>query len=156
MFYFPPTIILRHRKENLKKCTLRGLEGRADFLFFTYPQDALPPLNQHFLLTIDAPVLSQEDRSLGIFLIDGTWNYAEKMQRQIPFPPLFQKRSLPSHLVTAYPRKQTGCSDPNRGLASIEALVAAHLLLGRSIEGLLDQFYWKTRFKELNSKLFDH
>ncbi len=154
MFLFPPTIILRHRKENLKKCTLRGLEENPHFQFFTYPQDPLPSLSNYFLLTLDAPILSKEDQHLGIFLIDGTWNYAEKMEKQLPNTSLLQKRSLPPHLLTAYPRKQTGCIDPLRGLASIEALFAAYVLLGRSTQGLLDHFHWKLNFKELNPELF--
>ena len=82
-------------------------------------------------------------------------DYAEKMEKQLPNPHLLQKRSLPPHLLTAYPRKQTGCLDPLRGLASIEALFAASSLLGRNTEGLLDHFHWKPRFKELNPELFN-
>lgn len=154
MLSFLPTIILRHRKENLKKCTLRGLEEHPDFRFFTYPHDPLPPLPNYLLLTLDAPVLSKQDEHLGILLIDGTWNYAEKMEQQLPYPTLLQKRSLPPYLLTAYPRKQTGCIDPLRGLASIEALFAAYTLLGRKTEGLLDHFHWREKFKELNPDLF--
>jgi pre-rRNA-processing protein TSR3 len=150
MSLFPPTIILRHRKENLKKCTLRGLEIRSDFCFFTYPKDDLPNLSNYFLLTIDAPLLSETDKNLGIFLIDGTWTYAERMQRQLPQPHLFQKRSLPMYFQTAYPRRQEGCPDPSRGLASIEALYAAYVLLGRNAEGLLSHFYWKDEFLKKN------
>ena len=152
MISFPPTLILRHRKENLKKCTLSGLESHPHLRFFTYPLDPLPSLSDYFLLTLDAPLLSLEDRHLGILLIDGTWNYARIMQNQLPATHL-QKRSLPPNLMTAYPRKQTGCSDPSRGLASIEALFAAHFLLGRSTEGLLDRFHWREKFKELNPDL---
>ncbi len=151
MFIFPPTIILRHRKENLRKCTLRGLEGRSDFLFFTYPKDALPELSGYFLLTIDAPPLTEADSHLGIFLIDGTWRYAELMQRQLPLPHRFQMRSLPGQYQTAYPRRQGDCPDPARGLASIEALYLTYTLLGRSPEGLLDLFYWKEEFLRKNN-----
>ena len=150
MTLFPPTIILRHRKENLQKCSLRGLEERMDFRFFTYPQDELPDLSTYVLLTLDAPPLSIEDLDKGLFLIDGTWRYAELMQKQLPEPHLFQKRSLPGNFQTAYPRKQTDCLDPSRGLASIEALFAAYLILGRSTQGLLDQFYWKDQFLSKN------
>jgi pre-rRNA-processing protein TSR3 len=150
MFLFPPTIILRHRKENLKKCSLRGLEERPDFRFFTYPKDYLPDLSNYFLLTIDAPLLNEADKNLGLFLIDGTWSYAELMQRQLPRPHLFQKRSLPSRLRTAYPRRQEDCSDPSRGLASIEAIYAAYKLLGRDPKGLLSNYYWKEEFLKKN------
>lgn len=144
---FLPTIILRHRKENLKKCSLRGLESREDMQFFTYPKDPLPSLQGYFLLALDAPILSEADRNMGIFLIDGTWKYAAVMGRQVP--PI-ERRSLPSGLKTSYPRKQTGCSNPEEGLASIEALYAAYCLTGRDPTGILDRYYWKDQFLEAN------
>lgn len=153
MFTFSPTIILRHHRENLKKCSLRGLETRCDYQFFTYPNDALPDLSHYFLLTLDAPPLSETDREMGIFLIDGTWRYAEVMERQLPKPHLFQRRSLPPGFQTAYPRKQTLCPEPSRGLASVEALFVAHSFLGRSTAGLLDNFHWKDDFLKKNAAL---
>jgi len=153
MFLFPPTIILRHRRENLKKCSLQPLRKRLDCQFFTYPKDPLPDLSCHFLLTLDAPVLSHADAHLGVFLIDGTWRYAESMQRQLPAPHLLQKRSLPPHFSTAYPRKQEDCPEPSRGLASVEALFLAYHLLGRSTEGLLEHFHWKEEFLRKNALL---
>ncbi len=153
MFSFPPTLILRHRRENLKKCTLRGLETRPDFLFFTYPHDTLPDLSRYVLLTLDAPPLSMQDCHLGLFLIDGTWRYAATMEKQLPQPHLFQRRSLPAEFRTAYPRKQTDCQDPTKGLASIEALYAAYYVLGRTREELLNNFYWKETFFKLNGML---
>lgn len=150
MFLFPPTIILRHRKENLKKCSLRGLESRPDCRFFTYPKDPLPLLSNYFLLTIDAPILSSADALMGIFLIDGTWRYADRMYRQLPHPHLFEKRSLPSHFSTAYPRRQEDCPDPTRGLSSLEALYVTYHLLGRNTNGLLDTYHWKQDFLKKN------
>ena len=146
MFLFPPTYILRHRKENLKKCTLRGLENRSDCCFFTYPKEPLPSLDGYCLLTLGAPPLTGADAHLGIFLIDGTWRYAELMYRQLPKPHSFQSRSLPSHLSTAYPRRQEDCADPQKGLASVEALYAAYRILNRDTAGLLDGYHWKEEF----------
>ncbi len=154
MTIFTPTIILRHRRENLKKCSLRGLESRSDMRFFTYPKDVLPPLSGYFLLALDAPPLTIDDAHLGIFLIDGTWRYAEKMYSQIPQPHSFELRSLPAHYTTAYPRRQEDCTEPSRGLASVEALFLAHQILGRSTEGLLDNYHWKDAFLQSNSSLF--
>jgi pre-rRNA-processing protein TSR3 len=148
---FPPTIILRHRKENLKKCSLRGLESREDLQFFTYPHALLPPLCGYLLLTLDAPPLRPSDKHRGLFLIDGTWRHAQTMFRQLPQPHLFESRSIPLDFVTAYPRRQEDCSDPSRGLASLEALFVAYYVLGRSVEGLLDQYYWKGAFLEKNA-----
>ena len=150
MSSFPPTIILRHRKENLKKCTLRGLEERPDFRFYTYPLESLPDLSQHFVLTIDAPPLGEEEKKCGIFLLDGTWRYAGKMQDVHFSRQNVRMRSLPAHFQTAYPRVQNDCPDPMRGLASIEAIFITYFLLGRETAGLLDHYYWKDLFLEKN------
>ena len=150
MSELPPTLILRHRKENLKKCSLRGLEERRDMKFFTYPQDTLPDLSNYLLLTLEAPVLTEEDAGLGIFLIDATWHYAEQMFASLSQPHCFVMRSLPSNWRTAYPRKQTACADPERGLASVEALYVAYHLTGRPVDGLLEGYYWREEFLKKN------
>ena len=150
MITFPPTIILRHRKENLKKCSLRGLESRKDMRFFTYPKDKLPDLTGYVLLTLDGPPLTSKDTPLGLFLIDGTWRHAQTMFQQLQKPHLFECRSIPSEYVTAYPRRQEDCSDPHRGLASLEALYIAYHLLERPLDGLLDSYHWKNAFLEKN------
>jgi len=142
----PITLIQRHRKENLKKCSLRGLETREDLQFYTYPKHKLPSLSSYIVLALDAPPLSENDAQHGLFLIDGTWKYADLMYRQLETPHLFTTRSLPIDLKTAYPRRQEDCQDPERGLASVEALFAAYTILGRDTTGLLDFYYWKEDF----------
>ncbi len=144
MSHFLPTIILRHRKENLKKCSLRGLETRPDIRFFKYPKNSLPPLTNYFLLDLDGPPLTKADSHLGIFLIDSTWNYAKVMARSVKQPLI--TRSLPAHITTAYPRRNTKCSDPTRGLASIEALFVAYTILERDTTSLFDNYHWKETF----------
>jgi len=146
---FPPTIILRHRKENLKKCSLKGLEGRSDMLFFSYPKDALPDLSPYLLLALDGPPLTREDCCFGLFLIDATWRYASAMTARISQP--LRKRSIPTQYLTAYPRRQTDCPNPTCGLASIEALFLAYQIIGRKTNGLLDYYYWKDEFLRKNS-----
>ncbi|MBM3201008.1 MAG: hypothetical protein FJZ56_01200 [Chlamydiae bacterium] len=150
MTNFLPTIILRHRKENLKKCSLTGLEGRSDLRFFRYPQqlELIGCLDNYFILDLSAPILTEKDQDLGIFLVDGSWNLAQKMLKALP--PI-QKRSLPHHFVTAYPRKQTGCDDPQRGLASIEALYLSHWITKKDTSSLLDHYYWKEDFMKINN-----
>lgn len=144
----PPTIILRHRRENLNKCSLTGLETRSDLRFFTYPQDPLPDCSSYLLLKVGAPPLTPSDKARGLFLIDGTWHLAEKMEKQLPWP--LEARSLPPGFITAYPRRQTGCPDAESGLASIEALYIAHWILGRPLEGLLAHYHWKDLFFKIN------
>lgn len=150
MSSYLPTVILRHKKENLRKCSLKGLETREDLVFYTYPKDTLPTLSSYVLLTLEAPLLTASDNQYGLFLIDGTWRHSEVMFKSLPKPSLFIPRSLPKELRTAYPRRQEDCSDPERGLASVEALFAAYQLLGRDPSGLLDFYYWKNAFLEKN------
>ena len=147
---FPPTIIIRHRLENLKKCSLRGLEERSDLTFLTYPYKELPDLSGYVVLTLEAPPLSLEDKDRGLLILDATWRYAAKMFIPFQNQPQYIYRSLPAHFRTAYPRRQADCPDPARGLASIEALFLSYYLLGRGPSGLLDQYYWKEELLKIN------
>ena len=151
---FLSTIILRHRRENLKKCSLKGLESRDDLLFISYPGPVFPDLSSYFLLNLEGPPLSREDQKKGIMLLDGTWRYADRMERHTPALHHLPRRSLPSSMRTAYPRRQEDCLNPGRGLASIEALYTAYRILGREIEGLLDNYYWKEEFLQNDFPIF--
>ena len=151
-------IIIRHKKENRKKCSLRHIEQKKDphILFYTYPNDFvakkvdIPP--QGMLLHIQGNVLEQGQRG-PIILLDGTWRYSEKMYKMVPELHSLCTFSLPSEWRTAYPRRQEDCVDPSRGLASIEALFIACFITGRCTRGLLDGYYWKDQFLEINKSL---
>ncbi|MBM3184069.1 MAG: hypothetical protein FJZ64_02035 [Chlamydiae bacterium] len=141
--------IIRHKRENLKKCSLRGLEKKDDFSFYTYPSKTpLPSFSDFLLLKIGAPPLTENDKGRNILLIDATWRLAPMIERHLPQN--LEARSLPSTFRTAYPRKQTDCPDPMTGLASIEALYLAFRILGKPSDHLLDHYYWKEQFLQLN------
>jgi pre-rRNA-processing protein TSR3 len=142
------TVILRHRRENLKKCSLTGLENLPGLKFYSYPVDPLPDYSQFLLLKVGAPPLTLADKDRGLLLIDGTWRLAQIMEKQLPWK--LEARSLPAGYRTAYPRRQTECPDPTAGLSSLEALYIAHLLLGRSTENFLDRYHWKELFLQIN------
>lgn len=153
---FPPTIIIQHRKENKKKCSLQYLRKHDNIPFHIYPNTSLPNLNEYMLLTLDAPVLTSADRNMGICLLDATWKYAEKMHKcVITSYPNIPRRSLPRDCATAYPRKQTNCAYPEAGLASIEALFLAYLILHREPFFLLDGYIWKESFLSLNQNFIE-
>lgn len=149
------TIIIRHQKENLKKCSLRGITTRDDIDSYRYPlRRTLPPLNQYITLGLDAPPLSPADANQGLLLIDGTWRLAGRMlnglKKQLAPATI---RSIPPGFQTAYPRRQTQqttCPDPDAGLASIEALYIAYLITRRDTTGLLDHYLWAQDFLTLN------
>ena len=152
-----PTLILRHQRENLKKCSLRGLEKTPGFHFLTYPTSCLPDLSDYVLLALDGEPLTSEDAQSGLFLLDATWRYAAKMHAFVlkQHGKSMKTRSIPSGYKTAYPRCQPDCPDPEAGLASIEALYVAYKITGRDTTGLLDNYYWTEQFLSLNKDLND-
>lgn len=150
---FPPTVVIRHRLENLKKCTLRGLETRTDFVFISYPYQTLPVLSDYVILSLDAPPLTEADCESGLLVLDATWRYAKQMFEPLKARPDFIYRSLPGHYRTAYPRRQQDCPDPDRGLASIEAIYLSYLILKRDPSGLIDNYYWKEKFLSSNQMI---
>jgi pre-rRNA-processing protein TSR3 len=153
MQYFPPTYVLRHRKENLNKCSLRGLETRDDFIFLRYPIKALPPLNTYLLLALDGKPLTAEDKDRGLFVLDATWAHAQTMRQFVDRQITMETRSIPAGFRTAYPRRQPDCENEEAGLASIEAIYIAYSILGRDVSGLLDNYHWKEEFLSKNSHL---
>ena len=58
-------------------------------------------------------------------------------------------------LETAYPRRSRIHADPESGLASIEALFAATLILGESRPELLGSYRWRDEFLERNRALIE-
>lgn len=143
---FPPTIIVRNKKENPKKCSVLPLKGRPDLRFFVFPVSSELDLRGYVRLAADGPPLSAEDRDQGILLLDGSWRAASDMTRAYTDVP---PRSL-SGYVTAYPRVSKLGTDPDNGLASVEALYLAYRILGRPTEGLLDHYRWAAEFLARN------
>jgi len=142
----PITIIVRHPKENPKKCSVLPLKGRPDISFLSFPVKALPDLDSYIRLATEGPPLSEADREKGILLLDGSWRWATAMTRDFEHVP---PRSLAGY-QTAYPRVSKLGTDPDNGLASIEALYLAYHILGRPTKGLLDQYHWAEEFLRVN------
>jgi pre-rRNA-processing protein TSR3 len=142
----PPTIIVRDAHENPRKCSVFPLRGHPELVFLSYPLTERPPLENYVRLAAEGPQLSSADAGHGLLLLDGSWRWAGKMTRDfLDVPP----RSLQGYR-TAYPRVSKLGTDPDNGLASVEALFLAHYLLGRSVAGLLDHYRWAAEFLALN------
>lgn len=143
---YPPTLIVRHTHENPRKCSVYPLRGRSDLVFLNYPVARRPALDGYVRLAADGPELSATDTNTGLLLLDGSWRWAAAMTRDFADVP---PRSLHGWR-TAYPRTSKLGTDPDNGLASVEALVIAYHLLGRPLEGLLDHYRWAASFLSLN------
>src|ERR1700736_4989933 len=75
----PLTIIVRHPKENPKKCSVLPLKGRPDLTFVHYPVKTPLALEGYIRLAAEGPALSAADRFVGILLLDGSWRWARAM-----------------------------------------------------------------------------
>ncbi len=139
---YPTTVIVRHPRENPRKCSVLPLRARPDLIFLPYPVGQRSPLDGYLRLAADGPPLTAADAASGLLLLDGSWRWAAAMTRDfIAVPP----RSL-SGWRTAYPRSSKLGTDPDNGLASVEALFVAYHLLGRPTAGLLDHYRWAQPF----------
>jgi pre-rRNA-processing protein TSR3 len=143
---YPVTVIVRHPKENPRKCSILPLAGRSDIVLLKHPVKDRPPLGGYVRLAAEGPELSAADAGCGVLLLDGSWRWAGAMTRDfLDVPP----RSL-SGYRTAYPRSSKLGTDPDNGLASVEALFLAYHLLGRPTVGLLAHYRWAEEFLRLN------
>jgi pre-rRNA-processing protein TSR3 len=145
----PPTIIVVHRRENRRKCSVEPLREDPRFVFWTYPDAGPEPLTGYVRLGLGGPILSDADRACGLLVIDATWRLAERMHKQYAHLPI---RSLPP-CQTAYPRVSKVFDDPEAGLATIEAIYLANFLLGRDTSALLDDYRWRDDFLQKNAGL---
>jgi pre-rRNA-processing protein TSR3 len=143
---YPPTIIVRDKRENQRKCSIVPLHGRPDMIFFTHPVTSSLNLGGYVRLAADGPELSSADADSGLLLLDGSWRRAGIMTKAYEHVP---PRSLRG-FQTAYPRVSKRGTDPGNGLASVEALFLACHILGRPTEGLLDHYRWAEDFRRLN------
>ena len=148
------TAVIRHPRELLSKCSLTPVEGRDDTVqwlsFLRAHQDLRFDAQGYTELAVDAEPLSLSDRERPLLLLDSTWRLLPKVRSKVVGQTV--RRSIPTCWVTAYPRVSKDGSDPTGGLASIEALFVAQSLLGNVMPSLLDGYYWKERFLELNAE----
>ena len=142
----PPTIIVVHPREKRSKCSVEPLRGRDGFVFWKFPDLGSEPLDGYFRLGLGGPELSRADAGSGLLVLDGTWRLSQRME---PFFRDVPVRTLPPWR-TAYPRVSKLFEDPDTGLATIEAVYAAHSILGRETAGLLDHYHWSESFLDLN------
>jgi pre-rRNA-processing protein TSR3 len=143
---YPPTIIVRHPKERLEKCTIWPLRGRTDLIFLRWPLRQPLALDNYILLDPDGEPLSDADQCCGLLILDGSWRWARRMARDFQHVPT---RSLRGYR-TAYPRVSKLFRDPEQGLATVEALYIAYRILGRRTDGLLEHYHWREEFLRLN------
>jgi pre-rRNA-processing protein TSR3 len=143
-------LILRDPRESPKRCSLTPLRGMQGVRFVQHHPDLELEAAGRILLHPDGELLDARDADAGLLLIDCSWRRLDLLLRAVRGDPA--RRRLPA-LVSAYPRRSRTFPDPERGLASVEALYAASALLGRVRPELLAEYRWKAQFLEANPDL---
>lgn len=148
---YPRVTLLRLNKESKKKCSLTPLreQGRESFAWIDCSLGEEVEVEECTLLHPDGSLLSPADASRPLLLVDSSWRDLPRVLRGVRGH--LHRRSLPSGLLTAYPRKSTTYEDPETGLASIEALHAALCQLGYRDDSLLDGYYFKDTWLKNNA-----
>jgi len=144
-----PVTVIRHPRERLSKCSLTPLAGRADLTFLKGDGRLRFDASEFTVLAVGAPVLSVADANRPLLLLDSTWRLLPDLEKCLVKAGTL--RSLPP-VPTAYPRVSKLNKDPEEGLASVEALYLAKLLLGERDDTLLDDYHWRNSFL---SSLYD-
>lgn len=140
-----PTIILRSRKERKDRCTVWPLRNHPAVRIVGYPTQKMPDPEGAILLHPDGPPLSAADAGKPLILLDASWRHAGSMATHYQH---LTRRSLPGY-PTAYPRCSKLGTDPEGGLASVEALYLAHMLTSRPTAGLLAHYRQGAEFLAL-------
>lgn len=139
-----PVTVIRHWKERISKCSLRFLHDRPGFTFVKARPGFAFDATGFTLLALEAPLLHRADAGRPLLLLDSTWRHLPALAAGIRGE--FVPRSLPPAIRTAYPRVSRVFADPDRGLASLEALYVALRILGSDDRSLLAEYHWREAF----------
>ncbi|MDX2109267.1 MAG: hypothetical protein SFY80_03395 [Verrucomicrobiota bacterium] len=138
-------VIVRHHKENRAKCSIQPVRNDPRLTVLSWRSGIQFDATGMTLLAVDAPPLTAADAHRPLLLLDCNWHRIESMLRDRVGEPVC--RSLPTNVQTAYPRQsKTPGNDPECGLATIEALVAALWLQGVDARDLLAHYHWREAF----------
>lgn len=136
--------VIRHPRERISKCSLRWLHDRPGFEFLKMTDGFRFDATGFLLLAVDAPPLDGADAGHPLLLLDSTWRWLPQLEECLDGAPI--RRSIPGDVRTAYPRVSRVYDDPDRGLASVEALYVALRTLGEDDPSILDGYHWKNEF----------
>lgn len=141
----PSITVIRHPKERRSKCSLTPLETRGDIRFLKFRQGWTFDQTGFTVLALGYRKLSIADAGRPLLLLDSTWRLLPQLEKCLIGKGVY--RTLPQ-VAGAFPRKSKIATDPDGGLASVEALYLAKLLLGERDDTLLENYHWRSEFLE--------
>lgn len=143
-------LILRDPRESAAKCSLTPLRGLPRLRFERWEHGRTYAVGRRIVLHPEGELLGPADAGRDLLLVDCAWRRLPRLLSSVEGELL--PRRLPP-LVTAYPRRSKLFADPERGLASVEALFAALALLGERRPELLVAYRWRAEFLAANPTL---
>jgi pre-rRNA-processing protein TSR3 len=147
----PPSILIyRDPRESIRKCSLAGIQGLPGVRFSNHSRSRRFAAGDCILLHHEGAELTSADRGRPLLLVDSSWRHLPELLAAIDGD--LTPRRLPP-LVTAYPRRSKVFADPAAGLASIEALYAATVILGAPRPDLLAGYHFAEQFLAANPGL---
>ena len=140
-------LVWRDPREARVKCSLTPVAGLPGVRIVEVHGRGRLDAGERILLAPEGQELTAADRGMGLLLIDCAWRKVGSLLRRVDGD--LHARRLP-RLVTAYPRKSKTYPDPEEGLASVEALFAATLILGEPRFDFLAGYRWREEFLGTN------
>jgi pre-rRNA-processing protein TSR3 len=140
-------LILRDPRESAAKCSLTPLRGMRGIAFVEHRSARRLAAGERILLHPEGVELDPADRGKDLLLIDCSWRRVPRLLRAVDG--VLHPRRLPA-FASAYPRRSKTHPDPVQGLASVEALYLATLILGAPRPELLSHYRWRAEFLAAN------
>lgn len=146
--------------ETANKCTIAPLSDRADFkIIRVRGEGPIGPLQAPLLLHHEGQCLSELRARFAsvpaLASIDCVWRRLVPIQSRLVWAvgqPILAR--IPDGFKTVYPRVSAKNTDPDGGLATIEAIFVAAALLGKWDLTLLAKYYFGRAFIEKNTERF--
>lgn len=146
-------LILRDARESPKKCSVAGLRGAPGIEIRTWRRGEPFDASGCLLLHHEGPPLTRADRGHPLLFLDCSWRHVHVLLCDVRGE--FALRSIPGSVRTAYPRRSKLFDDPASGLATLEALYVASLVLGEPRDDLLASYRPASSFLSVNREVFD-
>jgi len=143
---------VRDPREARAKCSLTPLRGLPGVHFVEYHPGRRIDAGERVLLHPDGDELGAADRGCDLLLVDCSWRRTSSLLRTVDG--VLHARALPP-FVSTYPRRSKTHPDPPRGLASVEALFAAALVLGPPRAEFLQEYRSRDAFLAANRELVE-
>ena len=143
-------LVVRDPRESKAKCSLTPLRGLPELRFVDHATERRVDAGPRTLLHPEGEELKTADAGRDLLLVDCSWRRVDSLLANVRGE--LVPRRLPA-LVTAYPRRSKTFQDPDQGLASVEALFAASVILGEPRPEWLAAYRWREEFLARNPGL---